>query len=247
MFEKINQLFLDTLFPIRCVSCKKYDCFICEECFSKIEIKNTQLCPYCEKVFSEQGKACPQCVHFSLTKNSPLPLDGLISSTSYKNKLLTHLVHLFKYNFIPDMSIPLGRIVTQGLLKNNIPLPDIIIPVPLHPRRLRWRGFNQSEKLAIFIGETLAPGFSIPVKTKIVFRKKYTTPQMKIRDYDERKKNIARAFSLQEGKESIQNKNILLVDDICTTGATLFEIGHLLKENDAGKVFGTVIARQEIR
>lgn len=247
MFSKTKKEILDILFPISCVSCRKTDTWLCEECFLKIEIKKIQVCPFCEKVFKNQGRTCPKCEESFLRKKTPPPLDGLICASSYKNKLISRLIHLFKYNFISDLGDILGKIAAIGLLENNSPLPDFIVPVPLHRRRLRWRGFNQADILANFLGQNLAPGLSVTVKNDIIFRQKYTRAQMKIGDYKERKINISEAFSIREGSsEIIKGNNILLVDDIATTGATLFEIGRILKQNGAKKVFGAVIARQEM-
>jgi len=134
-------------------------------------------------------------------------------------------------------------------LKNNLPLPDLILPIPLHPRRLRWRGFNQSELLADHIAQNLTPGFPLPVLSDFIIRTRYTKPQMKIKDYKERQKNIKGIFSLNTRNSlnpKLLDKTILLVDDIATTGATLFECGKMLKQNGAKEVFGTVIARQVI-
>jgi predicted amidophosphoribosyltransferase len=190
---------------------------------------------------------------------------------------------MYKYNFVRGLSVPLGQIITEAILKNNLPLPDLVIPIPLHPRRERWRGFNQSELLANHIAENLTPGMSIPVLNNLIIRARYTKPQMKIKNYQERQKNIKDIFSITKypplppGEDAqragedkyinssseslspkfieekglrrfftIRDKTILLVDDISTTGATLFECGKILKKHGAKKVMGAVIARQEI-
>jgi ComF family protein len=247
MFLEIEGEILNILFPVHCVSCQKAGVWLCEQCFLKIEIRKSQVCPFCENVPVARGKICPRCENSFREKNRRSPLDGLVCASSYKNKLLSRLTHLFKYGFISDLSDVLGRVVAMGLLENNAPIPDFIVPVPLHQRRLRWRGFNQAELLANFIGQNLAPGFSLPIKNDIIFRQKYAGTQMKIKNYKERKRNISGAFSVrQDSSEIIKDKDILLVDDIATTGATLFEIGRILKQNGARKVWGAVIARQEI-
>jgi predicted amidophosphoribosyltransferase len=190
---------------------------------------------------------------------------------------------MYKYNFVRGLSVPLGQIITEAILKNNLPLPDLVIPIPLHPRRERWRGFNQSELLANHIAENLTPGMSIPVLNNLIIRARYTKPQMKIKNYQERQKNIKDIFSITKypplppGEDAqragedkyinssseslspkfieekglrrfftIRDKTILLVDDISTTGATLFGCGKILKKHGAKKVMGAVIARQEI-
>lgn len=241
-FQKIKVLLLDTLFPISCVSCNKDDFWLCEPCLQKIQLLEFQVCPKCEKLMTESGKLCQSC------KNDRPPLDALVVATKYKDNNVSKLIHLFKYNFVEDLHIPLGQLLIKIILKNNIPLPDLIIPIPLHKRRLRWRGFNQSELLANYVSENLTPGFKIPVISNLIIRHKYTSPQMKIGKYSERRKNIQDAFAIHletKSPSGLKNKKILLIDDIATTGATLFECAKVLKQNGAKKVFAAVIARQE--
>jgi predicted amidophosphoribosyltransferase len=110
---------------------------------------------------------------------------------------------------------------------------------------MRWRGFNQAELLARYLGTNLTPGFEIMVSTKALLRNKYTIPQMQIKNNLQRKTNIKGSFSLNKDcKNLIKNKNILLVDDIATTGSTLFECTKILKKKGAKKVYGIVLAKQ---
>jgi len=259
-FEKTKDFILDTLFPINCINCGCDDIWLCETCFSKIELLPFQVCPRCEKLITEKGCLCDHC------KKDRTSLDNLLVAVKYRENNIAKMVHLYKYNFVEDLHIPLGKLLVKIILKNNLPLPDLIIPIPLHKRRLRWRGFNQSELLANYVSQNLTPGFSIPVASDLIKRQKYTPPQMQIGKYSERRRNMQDAFAMnhsslsfspfsrrdvserQRGKtpqEFIQNKKILLIDDIATTGATLFECAKVLKANGAKKVFAAVIARQE--
>ncbi len=263
ILKKIQNSILDTLFPIHCLYCQKYGDWICEECFRKINTLPIQLCPYCEKTISPAGRICPECKNKFLGKNDLWPLDALIVSTKYEKDGISRLVHCFKYNFIADLGTQLAKIMRDAFLLHNLPLPDLVIPIPLHPKRLRWRGFNQSEILADYLSQNIAPGFAIPVIQNLLIRKKYTSAQMKIKNYQERQKNVRDIFALNDkvvetqyiasqyiasqNIASLQDKTILLIDDICTTGATLFEAGRVLKSAGAKKVSAIVIARQEIR
>ncbi len=244
-YSWIKKIILDTLFPTACLFCQKPDVWLCQNCLQKIEILTSQVCPYCEKNITPAGHICLPCKISFLKKNQSPPLDNLLVATSYTQNNIAHLVHLYKYNFIADLNIPLAQLLIKTIFENNLPLPDLIIPIPLHHRRLRWRGFNQAELLANYIGQNLVPNFSIPVLTNLIIRKKYTPPQMKIKNYQQRKKNLANAFAFTSHNQTVvKNKTILLVDDICTTGSTLFECGKILKKNSAHSVFGVVIARQ---
>lgn len=249
LFQKTKIFILDTLFPIRCLICKKYEEWICQECLKKIEILDQQVCPYCERNVSPAGKICSNCKTNFLTKNSHSYLNALIVSASYKKGGLSRLIHHYKYSFVSDLSVPLASIVTQAIIKHNLPLPDIIIPIPLHFRRLRWRGFNQSELLANEISQNITPSFTIPVVSHLLLRKKFTISQMKIKNYQERKKNLKDAFIFNPDlpfQEILKNKTVLLIDDVSTTGSTMNECAKVLKINGAQTVFGAVIARQEI-
>jgi len=224
------------LFPIHCLSCGKDGVWFCDECLMKIQPIDFQVCPICEKIISESGKICSNC------QSKRPDLDVLLVSAKYEN--ISKIVHLFKYNFIQDLSEPLGKILVKNFLNSKLPLPDFLIPIPLHKRRLRWRGFNQSGLLASYLSQNLTPNFEIPVLEKALFRKKYTFPQMKLKNFKARRENIKNAFSVKD-INALKNKTILLVDDVSTTGSTIFECAKILKANGAKKVFGIVIARQE--
>lgn len=244
MLRKINNFILDTLFPIACFFCRKKNVWLCEECLNKISPLSFQLCPYCEKEITQNGFVCEKCKNIKLEKNAPLPLDALICAAKYKN--VSKFTHLFKYNFVSDLGAPLGKIIVKTLWKNNLPLPDFIVPVPIHRRKLKWRGFNQAEILAQAVSQNLTPGFILPVRSDILIRRKNTCAQMKIKKYQERLANIRDAFAILPKKEDlICDKKILLIDDVATTGATIFECAKILKSTGAKKVYAAVIARQE--
>ena len=186
---------MDVLFPISCLSCGADDIWLCENCLRKMQVFLFQVCPKCERFIIESGKLCQTCKRATL-KNKDFFLDALVVAAKYKENDLSRIVHFYKYNLVQDLHIPLGRIMTKAFLDSDLPLPDLIIPVPLHPRRLRWRGFNQSELLANYISENLTPGLEIPVLNNVLLRKKNTTPQMKVLKYSERKENIRDAFGI---------------------------------------------------
>lgn len=246
---KIKEFILDTLFPITCLSCNKDGVWLCEDCLENINLLSFQVCPKCEDTITEFGQLCRNCKTTSA-------LDALVVALKYQDHHIDKFVHLYKYRFVEDLHIPLGKIMIEAILNSDLPMPDIIIPVPLHKRRLRWRGFNQSELLANYVSQNLTPGFEIPVFPNLLTRHKYTPPQMKIGKYADRQKNMQDAFIFNPKSSNFQqlqqlehsNKyNVLLIDDIATTGSTLFECARILKQNGAKKVFSTVIARQEMK
>ncbi len=114
----------------------------------------------------------------------------------------------------------------------------LLIPVPLHPRRLNWRGFNQSELLA----KDLADTFQTEMASDVIERSGNAAPQADIKEREERLKNLNGIFKVKNGIK-IVGREILLIDDVCTTGATLNECAKVLKANGATKVVALVIAR----
>lgn len=233
-----NKVFLlDVFFPISCLGCGTKQEWFCEKCISKICFKKIeQACPVCEKSLVPDGRTCHCC-----RKKSRL--DGMFVCASYKDKLVSKLIHLFKYKFISDLHEPLGKIATEKLLFSSLYLPDIIVAVPLYKARLRWRGFNQSELLAEYISKNLAPGLEIPLLKNVLRRNRNTGSQMKIKDHNERNRNVSGAFSVS-GDCAFEEKSVLLVDDVATTGSTLFECANVLKKAGAKEVLAIVIARQ---
>ncbi len=114
----------------------------------------------------------------------------------------------------------------------------IIIPIPLSRKRLRQRGYNQSELLGKFLSDKL----SIRIENNVLYKIKETISQVEIKDRNKRLKNLEGAFEVKNA-EIIKNKNVILIDDITTTGATLNEARRILKTAGAKKVIGLTVAK----
>jgi len=241
--KSLKTAILDSLFPVFCLSCGKEGFWLCENCLAQTKILDFQVCPACEAVITDKGFLCHFC-----RESRKSYLDCLIVAVSYDDPSARKMVHNFKYRFISDISRPLAKLVCRALVRNNVTLPDFLVPVPLHPKRSRWRGFNQSFLLAEHIAKNIAPLMEIEV-LDILRRKRYNQPQMQIKNYQERLKNMQNIFRLKPDTKpnAIKNKTILLIDDIATTGATLEECAKVLKSAGAKKVFAAVVARQSIK
>lgn len=220
---------LDILFPKFCFGCKRPGTYLCQKCFHQIKYPKFSLCPICEKP-SPYGHTHPKCL-------KPYGITGLTARGDYEG-LLKKTIQMFKYQNITSLAPTLCKTGSSSL-PNFLSKYDLIIPIPLHPRREKERGFNQSL--------LLAQGFSvfldIPVEKNNLIRIKYTKPQMSLKTIRERKNSIQKSFILLDRKKIIQ-KNIILVDDVATTGATIFEAARVLRENGAGRVWGLVLARK---
>jgi ComF family protein len=230
---------LDTLFPLRCLGCQKRGFWLCPQCEKRIPLRIEQRCPRCFSQITPSGEIC-----FACQKHTSETLDGLFVASYYKDPLLSHALHTYKYRFLPGLSQSLGHLLQSALEKSPLVLPDALVPVPLHPRRLRFRGFNQSLLLAQEIAGTLAPGITLPVFSDVLIRSRYTKPQMKTTSREERLHNLKDAFALlPEKAQDITGKHLWLIDDVATTGTTLEECARVLKKHGAKSVFGIVLAR----
>ncbi len=234
----LKKVILDILFPVSCLGCGAAETWLCKKCLPKIKIIADVVCPSCGQTGAPSGSFCVLC---RTEKKSHL--DGLLVAASYDNPTLKRMLHVFKYRFVTDLVKPSADLLLKSLLKSRIPVPDCLVPVPLHPRRLRWRGFNQSRLLAERISEELAPPMKIAI-LDVLERKKNNRPQMEIKNRPERMGNVKDIFAIRDEseKESVKNKTVLLIDDVTTTGATLKECAKVLKSAGAKKVFAAVVA-----
>ncbi len=265
-WDRIRNLILDMLFPIRCLGCGREfedlqpkERWICPECLAKIEIRKEQVCPVCEGP-SEGGLTHYHC-------RAKTSLNGLWVATEYEYKVVAEAIHKLKFNFIRDISFPLSKVIIRSIVevdefsdfqdvimfnssfergeeelyseRRNRKAESIIIPVPLHKKRYNWRGFNQAFLLARYV----ASRFNLRVCDNLLVRERNTKSQTRIRSMDERRKNIKGAF-LCQNRDLVRGKNIIVVDDVCTTLATLNECAKELKKAGAKSVWGLVVARR---
>lgn len=245
-FKEIYRWTLDLLFPRFCAGCKKEGFFICPQCLEKLTVQKSISCFFCQKRLSD-GFVCRKC-----KEKYHLKIDGIFTVADWSDPLLREIIYLYKYSFIKELAFPLSKLMidfwqtnqlTDYLTNQPIDYPTnqlILVPVPLFKRRLIWRGFNQSEILAGILGKK----FEIETK-EILERERATLPQMEIKDKKTRQKNVYNAFKIKPEflKLNMENKTIILVDDVSTTGATLIECAKALKDLKPERIFGLVIAR----
>lgn len=233
----IVRRFADLCFPVLCFGCGMKGEWLCSTCRRRVPLRLEQRCPSCRKRITPSGETCLEC-------SQKYALSGLFAATYYRVPIVSRALHTCKYRFLPDVALPLTDILADAIDRNGLLLPDIIIPVPLHPRRLRFRGFNQSALIARHLADCLAPGLDIPIREDLLIRKRHTRPQMKTESRTERLRNLRDVFALPRGKKKdIHNKDVWLIDDVATTGATLEECAKALKKSGAHSVFGIVVAR----
>jgi ComF family protein len=231
----IKNLILDILFPKFCVNCDREGTYLCEDCLAVIDVSEYQYCAFCYPAkIVLNGKTCNSC-------KKRKKLDELFCATSYDEKIVKKMLRLFKYEpYAKELSKPLSDlIITHFQVLGKIPEIDLIIPVPLHKNKLKNRGFNQSEKIALFIARFLKK----PLLAQGLVKIKKTDDQMSL-DKGQRQKNLKNAFFCPK-PEIVKGKKILLIDDILTTGATIEECAQTLKRAGAREVCATVVARSE--
>ncbi|MDM8000956.1 MAG: phosphoribosyltransferase family protein [Dehalococcoidia bacterium] len=146
-------------------------------------------------------------------------------------------VHHLKYSHFKALATPLGRMLAQYLDSHPVAV-DALVPVPLHSRRLRERGYNQSALLAAEISKWNG----LPVVTDSLVRTRHTKAQVKTDSAEERQRNMAGAFGCRDVR--LAGKRILVIDDVCTTGATLNSCAAALRAAGAVSVWGLTLARE---
>jgi ComF family protein len=231
----LKNLALDLLFPIECLGCGRCDAFLCDVCQAKLIRPETQKCPICKHI-SARGATCLDC-------SGKTPLDGVFAACTYRSPLTRTGIHALKYRFIPACAAPLAEVLIAELRNAELPLPQLITPVPLHTRRLRWRGFNQSELIARYLANHLTPGLTIPLDTTSLRRIRFTPPQASVTSRTERLENLKDAFAWRSLATDLTGKTVWLIDDVATTNATLEACARTLKQAGAHTVIGIVLAR----
>lgn len=137
---------------------------------------------------------------------------------------MAQIVYELKYHDRPDIGEDMGRLMANEMqLAHYFDHIDILLPVPLSRKRMRQRGYNQSEQLAIGIGDITG----LPIARKVLKRKHFQQSQTKL-SRQERQENVSDMFVLKDGS-SLENKHVLLIDDICTTGATLIACADAIR------------------
>lgn len=167
-------------------------------------------------------------------------LDGSISIFRYES-LMQKLIKKIKYGLVYDAVEDIANIIPNSTLDKvrfykSLSTDISFIPIPLHRKRKRDRGFNQSEKLF----QNIAKVVNIPMKNNIVIREKFTTPQVEMKSKLKREKNITGAFCVIK---NVSGKDFIICDDVWTTGTTITELCKELKKKGAKNIYALTIAR----
>ena len=222
---------LNILFPESCPMCDKPSSEhktapFCSECWQTIVPYKGPGCRICSKpLASDASTVCGECM-----KDEPAFSSVMIFGL-YRGAL-RKAINLLKYHNVKRLSKPLADI----LLNINTPAIDGILPVPLHRKRLRHREFNQSALLARYVAHNLG----VPLIIDCLIKMTDTLPQVGLTS-KERKENISNAFGIQDNT-LVKGKNIMLIDDVITTGATVRECSKILKKAGAHDIHVVALA-----
>jgi len=229
---------LDVLFPPLCHVCRRFipdsgEIHICPDCRERMPPIVAPLCIVCGIPFSGAGTdhVCGSC-------STSLPrFDAARAAFAYEGAS-RDLIHAFKYRNKTHLRRPLA-LLTIGRLSEFIVSrrSDLIMPVPLHRKKLSSRGFNQ----AILLGEILAQRLQVPLDRRNLRRIRWTEPQVNLAAH-ERRANVKGAFAIHD-PALVNGRRVLLVDDVLTTGSTADECGRILRASGAADVTVVTVAR----
>ena len=217
---------VDLIFPKRCVGCGSIGSYICHNCYSKIEFVDRPVCPICQRQ-AVSGRTHPGCW-------KKLGLNGLAVGARYKGAV-REAIGKVKYKFVQDIESVLAEVLCKNLWRFDIPHNFLLVPIPLHRKRENWRGFNQSKLLVLALSKKYKVKFS-----DLLVRKVETRTQVGL-SKEERAENVKGIFGISEGV-NLKGKNVLLVDDVFTSGSTAKEACRVLKRAGAGEVWALTIA-----
>lgn len=241
MFRRFLETLVDIIYPPVCLACRStlkdkpsIDNLVCAGCWGKIKRNLPPFCYRCGRhldVSKSIKNICTACL------KKPLHFDRAFSPCLYEG-VLKDLILKFKYKNKDYLGTILGKLMIEFMQEYNFPIDviDYIIPVPLHRARMRQREFNQAEVLGNHIGRY----FNKTVLNNNLIRSRSTQTQTELEE-DERFLNVQGSFSIKNLAD-IQGKNMLLVDDVFTTGATSSEATYTLKNAGARIVFVLTLA-----
>jgi len=232
---------VDVFFPAQCLSGEKMHTpgqdVLCDLCRSAIDPVKSPLCLRCGRPFftpGDEDHLCGACI------NNPPRFDAARALGAYGGVLL-ELIHLFKYHHRAHLHGILVELLIENECAGFLPGDfDVIVPVPLHRKRLYERGYNQS----LLLARGIERAWGIPINDRDFVRKRWTEPQIKL-SFKERALNVEGAFAIKG--DVFSGRRVFLVDDVFTTGATASECAGALKSAGASHVGVLTIARVVIK
>ena len=233
--SQVGQALLDLIYPPRCPGCGRMGFAFCERCQAQVELIAPPICRRCGCPLPQEG-LCSRC------RTLPSSLEGIRAVAVFADPL-RQAIHALKYENNTTLAAPLGVMMVGLWRRGGLPQTDLILPVPLHTRRQAERGYNQSSLLAHVLGRAVG----VPVDEHTLIRQRATLPQVGL-GLSERQQNVEGAFACRgvprPGRGGhLEGKTVVVVDDVCTTGATLEACATALRAGGAAGVWGFTLAR----
>lgn len=219
---------LNLVFPPACANCKRVGTLLCADCRDRVVWLQEPLCPCCGRAVKRPVAACLEC------RRSPLPLQQIRAAVLFEGPA-PKIIHQMKYNGLFALAEPLAGLMIEAWSRWQIHI-DFVVPIPLHATRERKRGYNQSALLASHLCRQLNLAY-VPESLQ---RVRYTRPQVELSAAD-RMANVADAF--KANPNYVSGGEVLLVDDVCTTGATMAAAAEAMLAAGAKAVSGYCLAR----
>lgn len=220
------------LFPLHCPVCDEIirpgEEKICNACLKKLKLLTPPWCMQCGKKLTQEAEYCQDCK----SKNHAF----IRGRALYEYESAAPAIYRFKYSGRQEYGDFFGEEIVRylGEFIRQVQ-PDALIPVPLHPKRMAKRGYNQAEVLAKAIGRYA----HVPVNTKVLKRVKNTVP-LKLQNPAERQNNLKRAFIMAQN--DVKLKTTIIIDDIYTTGSTMDEVARTLQAGGVERVYFITLA-----
>jgi ComF family protein len=226
LLERTSRLALDLLFPPQCAICRASGSVLCEFCIAVLRLAEG---PRCERCWDDlkRGALCTHCIE------SPPSFASVRAPFSFDDTS-RQLVHLLKYDGLTSLAEPMAHLMAAQIEPDSI---DLIVPVPLHPRRQRSRGYNQS----LLLARQIARETDLPLDPPAARRVRATKPLAQSMDRHERRTIVHGAFAADAAR--VAGRSILLVDDVVTTGATLQACSLACLEAGAAAVHAVAFVR----
>lgn len=234
-FKRVNALLqqgLDLLFPPRCAGCRRSGYLLCPTCLRGMQPLPPPFCRHCGLPLPTEAASCPAC------RQHRLHLHGLRCVQLYQNVLIS-TIHALKYTGQPRLAEPLGLLLARAFTQYGM-RADGLIPLPLHSQRQQQRGYNQATLLA----RSCAAHLHIPCREDLVARTRATRAQVGL-NAQQRQQNVSGAFALAPTTQSrsLAGTTLVIIDDVCTTGATLEACAAPLYAAGAREIWGLVLGR----
>lgn len=227
LLSKIAGPALELIFPMSCAGCGREGKLFCLTCLPRLPRISSPFCELCAAPGAQSP--CHWC------EERPLDIDGIRAPFLFEGPI-RNAIHSFKYKGVKAAQTELGDLLSRYKASHRIP-GTVIMPVPMHSRRLRDRGYNQSSLLARRLAKITEISFEDALLRRIID----TPPQVATTSRNQRRDNVQDSFRCYGDAGGLQ---VLLVDDVATTGSTLSACAAALKDSGAASVWGLVLARE---